>query len=41
MGMKTQNIRFKMPNINPQSNPNKFGGEKRSPRGCRNGGRRS
>ena len=30
MGMKTENIWFKMPKINPQSNPNKFGGEKRS-----------
>jgi len=28
MGMKTENIQFKMPKINPQSNPNKFGGEK-------------
>jgi len=30
MGMKTENIRFKTPKVNPQSNPNKFGGEKRS-----------
>jgi len=30
MGMKTHNIRLKTPKINPQSNPNKFGGEKRS-----------
>jgi len=29
IGMKTENIRFKMPKINPQSNSNKFGGEKR------------
>jgi len=28
MGMKTENIWFKTPKINPQSNPNKFGGEK-------------
>jgi len=28
MGMKTENIRFKTATINPQSNPNKFGGEK-------------
>jgi len=28
MGMKTHNIRLKMPKINPQSNPNQFGGEK-------------
>jgi len=28
MGMKMENIRFKTPKINPQSNPNKFGGEK-------------
>jgi len=30
MGMKMQNIQFKTLKINPQSNPNKFGGEKRS-----------
>jgi len=30
MGMKMENIWFKTPKINPQSNPNKFGGEKRS-----------
>jgi len=29
MGMKTQNIWFNTPKINPQSNPNKFGGGKR------------
>jgi len=30
MGMKMQNIQFKTPKINPQSNPNKFGDGKRS-----------
>jgi len=28
MGMKTHNIRLKTLKINPQSNPNQFGGEK-------------
>jgi len=30
MGMKIENIKFETPKINPQSNPNKFGCEKRS-----------
>jgi len=28
IGMKTHNTRLKTPKINPQSNPNQFGGEK-------------
>jgi len=28
MEMKTENIQFKTPKINPKSNLNKFGGEK-------------
>jgi len=41
-GMKTENIRFKTPKINPQSNPNKFDVKnvRKLPRGARNGGRR-
>ena len=29
MGTKTKNVLFKIPKINPQSNPNKFSGLKR------------